>query len=564
MRKLISLFVAFSIMGAMPVTFADQPTADILKISTLAELEAFRDSVNAGDTCEGKTVTLTADIDMSEKYGEGKESWTPIGINDWTNDIYNLFSGTFDGGNHTISGLYAYTEEEDGAVSFFSAISGTVKNLNVKGSVIANNPSWQNCAAGITVIVDENAQLLNCSFEGIVQNLDYVAGGLVSSNMGLISNCRFNGKVEGQHLVGGIASTGDGTITDCINEGEIIGTVPVGGIAGWGQTIKNCINKGNVTGRTYSQTYTDYESGDEITESIESDTVGGIVGAVYSDSVVENCYNTGAVTGNSEVGGIIGVAYQSWQADAQVLAQVKNCYNVGNITSTMEKQDGEHNIGAIIGSREFNEIDNDDNVTKVLTSEAVNCYYLVGTADKGCGGIAEDTTTALTAAQFASGEAAYLLNGGVSGGDISWFQTIGKDASPVLDNAHLVVWYDGERYYNQATSYGYEITNLYLTDHDGNIIPKPTKSTGFRVHVDVTGEGESRDVYFIAAAYGTNSALIGASCIKDDIPTDKSFSLDMAMQKTEKEISQLKVFAWNFPGNMVAASEVKTLSFPEE
>lgn len=399
MKKLIALCtgfcIVFSMLGAF-TAFAEETAAD-LEIGTLAELEAFRDAVNEGNTYEGKTVRLTADIDMSEKYGEGKESWTAIGVNDWENDIYKRFLGDFDGDNHTISGLYAYTEEENGAVSFFSAIGGTVQNLNIKGSVIANNPSWRNSAAGIAGLVNENAQLLRCSFEGLVQNLDYVAGGLVESNMGLISNCRFKGKVEGQHLVGGIASTGEGTITDCINEGEVIGTTPVGGIAGWSQTIKNCINKGSVTGRTYVDTYTDYESGEPITDNIESWSVGGIVGTLYSANTIENCYNTGAVSGDSEVGGILGVADGS---EEQVL-QVKNCYSIGNITSTMEKQDGEHNIGAIIGNREYVSPFDEENATKTLTSEAVGCYYLAGTAEMGCGGTAEDTATALTAEQFA-------------------------------------------------------------------------------------------------------------------------------------------------------------------
>lgn len=115
-------------------------------------------------------------------------------------------------------------------------------------------------------------------------------------------------------------------------------------------------------------------------------SIGGIVGEVYR-STIENCYNTGDISGNSDVGGIIGVSGSSPEEPLQV----KNCYNIGNITSTMEKQDGEHNIGAIIGRRGEN-------------SEAVNCYYLVGTADKGCGGNAEDTAIALTTEQFADEE----------------------------------------------------------------------------------------------------------------------------------------------------------------
>ena len=42
-------------------------------ISTLEELKAFRDEVNAGNTFKGETIELANDIDL------GGEEWTPIG-----------------------------------------------------------------------------------------------------------------------------------------------------------------------------------------------------------------------------------------------------------------------------------------------------------------------------------------------------------------------------------------------------------------------------------------------------------------------------------------------------
>ena len=64
-----------------------------LVISTLEELKAFRDEVNAGNTFAGKTVELAANIDLMS------EEWTPIG-----NDT-NKFQGTFDGKGYTVSNL---------------------------------------------------------------------------------------------------------------------------------------------------------------------------------------------------------------------------------------------------------------------------------------------------------------------------------------------------------------------------------------------------------------------------------------------------------------------------
>lgn len=63
-------------------------------ISTLEELKAFRDEVNAGNTFKGETIELANDIDL------GGEEWTPIGHYEG-----GSFNGTFNGNGHTIKGL---------------------------------------------------------------------------------------------------------------------------------------------------------------------------------------------------------------------------------------------------------------------------------------------------------------------------------------------------------------------------------------------------------------------------------------------------------------------------
>lgn len=129
-KRLLAGFLTLAILVSLfpiPALAAEDVT-----ISTLGELEAFRDAVNNGDTYAGKTVILVNDIDMSEKYGEGegKESWTPIGTSS------KKFSGTFDGSGHEITGLYinAPNDREQG---LFGCIEyAEVKNLGVSGTVI--------------------------------------------------------------------------------------------------------------------------------------------------------------------------------------------------------------------------------------------------------------------------------------------------------------------------------------------------------------------------------------------------------------------------------------------
>ncbi len=80
-KKLISfittLCFAFSTLGIFTVFAEDMPLDDIIEISSLEELENFRNQVNGVQTYEGKTVVLTEDIDMSATYGENKRSGRP-------------------------------------------------------------------------------------------------------------------------------------------------------------------------------------------------------------------------------------------------------------------------------------------------------------------------------------------------------------------------------------------------------------------------------------------------------------------------------------------------------
>ena len=112
-------------------------------------------------------------------------------------------------------------------------------------------------------------------------------GGTRISNLIIDKSCQINGKQR----VGGIAAfaqtiTGDPIIIEnCINEANITGTsTAVGGILGGSMSphpaihIRNCINKGIIRG------------------SGESATIAGWLGD-NSGSLVENCYNTGRLTG---------------------------------------------------------------------------------------------------------------------------------------------------------------------------------------------------------------------------------------------------------------------------
>ena len=80
-------------------------------IADAGDLAQFAARVNGGKDFSGKTVKLTADIDLEN------QEWTPIGDDGYN----NLFSGTFDGNGKTISGLQI-TSANDGFVGLFGFI----------------------------------------------------------------------------------------------------------------------------------------------------------------------------------------------------------------------------------------------------------------------------------------------------------------------------------------------------------------------------------------------------------------------------------------------------------
>lgn len=419
-------------------------------ISSLAELEAFRDYINSGNTGTGEYFELTADIDMSAKYSETTGvSWEMIGdISDFATELetIHVFQGTFDGGGHTISGLYINKTGDGGMYGFdFGALfgtvdGGTIQNLNVQGSVSVAASSGE--TAGIAVAV-RNGAITNCSFDGVVECPNYVACGITAEGSGsVISGCKTSGKIVGQHLVAGIVGTCDSEdgciITNCINESEITGTAIAGGIAGWGQgTIASCVNRGSVTGKPVVLWY----EGEE--DRITSFEIGGIAGMSNNTTIIENCCNLGTISGNTHVGGIVGnCGYFIDEDNVEYLTSMKNCFNVGAVTSTLET-DGEHYIGSIIGTV-TGDIWSDEGLLPGL-ADVSNCYYLAGTAEKGIAVCNDgtDTTTVKTAEEFAAGEVAYLLQEG-NGGNTSaiiWGQNLAADKAPVLtDNTEKTVY----------------------------------------------------------------------------------------------------------------------------
>jgi hypothetical protein len=193
--------------------------------------------------------TLTADINAAG------QTWTS-----------KDFSGTFDGGNHTISNLTL-------SASFFGFLSNaTIKNVRFTNLRLTAS-SGVNGYGGIARYA-ENSTIENCALEGNINVNTFAAGGLVGTMLG-------------------------GRIFRSYAKGTLGGSVQYsGGLVGI--AAENLGIRPSIT-ESYAQMTVNPTSSDP--SAIV--TAGGIVGYGYATDI-HDVYAVGNVSGRGAVGGIIG------------------------------------------------------------------------------------------------------------------------------------------------------------------------------------------------------------------------------------------------------------------
>ena len=233
--------------GSYTVTSADG-------LMNVAEL------VNGGKT--DINITLDKNIDLTGK------DWTPIGTS-----FDNSYTGTFDGGGHTITGLTITTKDQFVGLFGYLNRAGTVKNVVMEGIQITSNHMFGN------------------------------TGGVAGFSWGTIENCSVSGSVSGTVYVGGVVGAQiDGSITGCSSSATVKGMVDVGGVAGQtnsSATLTACYATGNVT----------------IEINPAKNIAGGSLVGMNAGSSLLACYATGNVTstgsstGYVHIGGFLGNNY---------------------------------------------------------------------------------------------------------------------------------------------------------------------------------------------------------------------------------------------------------------
>lgn len=319
---------------------------------------------------EDGTITFASDA----------EQWTPIGTS------ANPFTGTFDGNEYKINGLYINNTSLSNQ-GLFGYNNGTIKNIIINKGYIKAGYSFGTIASRNL----ENGIIYNC-INKIDTNNGGGSGNICGFNSGKILNCTNEGNLTNlfTYDVGGICGyleKDNAIVKNCVNKGNIIGKKAVGGIVGYikyGGTVENCYNNGKIS-----------------SSDTERSDIGGIVGLINGNNTINinNCYNLNMVTSEINIGGIVGRNLNSNTV-------ISNCYNKGNIISnrTVKYSDDQYHskIGGILGYSASNviikqcynigKIDaNGIEVGGILgitdnTKTLLNCYYLTDTATGGING----------------------------------------------------------------------------------------------------------------------------------------------------------------------------------
>ena len=317
-KRIASLLLALPLcLTLLPTTALaeDEAASDRTVIATVEDLQQFARAVDAGDY-DGKTdavVELAADLDLT-----GIE-WTPIGSTvNADGEVEHCFSGKFYGNGHTVSNLDL--SDVYGATvlcGFFGDIENAeISSLTVQGTINVNSEREYTYYGAIA------------GFAGGCTIFDCTADVSFTNNENLVYG-----------MIGLCGQASDTVIDYCRNTADILitgdmGSLYVGGIAGYvdgNSEIRNCVNTGEM--------------------ELAASTGGEIVGQLSSGGAkIINCYATGKLTpygtGNTDIGGIVGVA-----GGSSGNAEVRHCYFAGEMDMSQYTASAPYGrLGAIAGS----------------------------------------------------------------------------------------------------------------------------------------------------------------------------------------------------------------------
>jgi len=219
----------------------------------------------------GKTVKLAADIVYN---GGNAANWAnKAPANAWIAIGSNTvpFSGTFDGGMHSISGIYLNAKEAYQGLFSTTSKDATIKNLKL------TNSYFETSALSFGSIAGRGRGTFDTIYsDAIVVTSNGNVGGLIGQVPGgagiTMTNCWFNGSV-----------TNTGNETSERKTGGLVGVIYTD------STISNCLNSGTIDVTKYT---TESKPGNKTVEPF----AGGLVGHWSKITVtMSSCLNVGKI-----------------------------------------------------------------------------------------------------------------------------------------------------------------------------------------------------------------------------------------------------------------------------
>lgn len=348
---------------------------DPFVIENVEQLEAFRDSVNAGNTYHMQYVEIALGTEQLIL----PAGWTPIGDSARVSDIADdtpYFGGIFNGNGCRIIGLSnigyvpAHTDGGEYLYGFFGFTYGAIiYNLSIEDVNIASIDGYVGDSIG--GLVGYGLGILtvyNVSVTGSIEGSDAIAGIVgrfygtnlsieFSQNFASVTSTADNSKAGGMTSIvsSNVVNTG---LIECENYGSIL-SYNAGGLIGYNGgsesnlSIYRSVNHGYVSGiRTngesggYAGGAVGYDSTKDagrifIQSFLNEGTItatnaaGGTIGLCQTPSTIDMANNSGSITGQN-AGGIIG--------SNNAVTTIQSCNIIGEQTIS-----GVEHAGGIVG-----------------------------------------------------------------------------------------------------------------------------------------------------------------------------------------------------------------------
>lgn len=364
------------------------------------------------------------------------------------------FTGVLDGNGHTVTT----------SVPLFADISGTVKNLNVKGGINGNGA--YNGAIGVQ-------STTGARFENIVTNVHLYGGTTTGGLVGFTAdgakiaaiNCVNYGKVEGTTQAGGLFGYVAGpclVVDGCTNKGTIHGDSYSGGIiARYGIETATMSYTCNITNTT---NYGEVSARDARSAGIMAYSVG--LARIAGCTNYGYIHYTKAAT-NFVAGGIYGTGSVSYTDSSGATVDTVNglyitdCYNHGKVEATT-------NAGGIAG--------------RLSTNSAASGYNYIITACGNTGSVTTNDAGSTYGTKGAGGIAGYFFGGSAGNGIFNCYNvgtvTVNGGTNGVVQRACGIVCY-----FSGAKTY---IKDCY---NAGNIVGNGTDTVVYQLFYNNNGTG---------------------------------------------------------------------------